>query len=456
MPNSRLLLLACVALAIGCRGAADENAALDEAVRYAELPGLRATHHKGLQEELARLESERATPLLLDETAGTASSAHQVVTPTAVDAAGSTNARGAVVQWKQFFAPRTVSDVAARLDELYPSGVLEFHPLALRTAVELRTQYEPQRQRFRRLSAQASPPDWRHAQGLLADASYVEVARTCGRLEGLAAAELLHNGQPEAALEAVRQMLAGAESLAAEPRVVSRITAVHARHDALRALAAVVAHPQAGRDVWQTAAALLTAQLERWPHDKLAWIGDRAVGLHTYELVRDGRLLSLLTPEEKLRFRRLGLYDELEESVAAGIDADEMYYLSAMRRLIAACDKPYHQRTALLKAIRGELLDLHGTAQYPLVADTLLLADFEAGLRLQALDRARFEAWLLALRAAISPMPPSAGVNPLTGEPFHLSLDDRRVQVTGIDPISREQVSIPLAASQETTTPQGL
>jgi hypothetical protein len=286
----------------------------------------------------------------------------------------------------------------------------------------------------------------------LADISQISVAQICTRLEGLAAAELLHDGRPDAALDAVRHMLAYAQALAAEPRVVARVAAVYARHDALRALAAVLDHPRSDAPLLREAAAQVETLLQSWPHDKLAWIGDRAAGLHTYEMVRDGRLLSLLTSEEKVRFRRLGMYDELEESVAANIDADEMYYLSAMRRLIAVCDKPHHQRTALLKAVRHELLDLHSTAQYPLVADTLLLSDFEQGFRLQALDRARVEAWRLALRHALAARDagsataePEQVVNSLTGEPFRAAIGGKHVVVEGVDPQTDERVRVRIA-----------
>jgi hypothetical protein len=444
----RAALIALLAFATGCNQPTEEEAAIDIAHRYAELPGLKATTHKGLRDELARLIDERATPKLLDEARDAALADAYRLTTVAADIDDSAGPRGATIDWQAFFAPRKLEDVAARVDRIYPDGPLKLHPAVLRTAIELRTQHEPQRQRLRRLLSLGYALQWKHAEGLLAEASDTTVLRICSRLEGLAVAEALNDGRPEAALASVRTMFAAAERLAIESRVVSRIVAVQIRADALGALAAVLDHPAAGDKLRREAALLIDAQLQRWPHDRLAWQGDRAAGLHTYELIRDGGLMTLLTGAEKVRFKQLGVYQDLEQSVAQNIDADEMYYLSAMRRLIAVSEKPHHQRIELLQAIRQELLELHQTAQYPVVADTMLLADFEQGFRLQALDRARMEAWQLALRAAeTSPAEQTATLNPtvnsLTGEPFVLSIENSHVVVDGIDPDRDELISLP-------------
>lgn len=441
-----MLVAALICAAAGCGQVDEEQEAMNMALRYAELPGLRATTHKGLQEELARLVDERATPKLLDEARAQAAADAYRLTTVAVESGDELQAAGptsTVIDWDEFFSPRKLDDVVERIDKVYPAGPLKFHPAVLRGAIELRTQYEPQRQRFRRLLAMQLPQQWKHSQGLLAETSDATVLRICARLEGLAAAEALADNRPETALACVRQMIAAAERLAAESRVLSRVVAVDIRDDALRALAAVAVHPQTGAGLHREISDLIDAQLAQWPSDRLAWIGDRAAGLHTYEMVRDGQLMLLLTGAEKVRFKRLGVYDNLEQFVAANIDGDEMYYLSAMRRLIAVCDKPYYRRVELLEGIRNELLDLHATAQYPVVADTILLFDFEAGFRLQALDRARLEAWRLALHAATSSTLPEPGVNPLTGQPFEIAIENSFVVVGAIDPETGEQLVIP-------------
>jgi hypothetical protein len=149
-----------------------------------------------------------------------------------------------------------------------------------------------------------------------------------------------------------------------------------------------------------------------------------------------------------VRIRRAASLDELQQAVQANVDNDEMVYLKLMRRLVDACDRPYYQRREVLDAIGQELFELRDSTEYPFVADTILLTDVDKAHRLQAVDRARMDAWLLALQAATSNAPPpSPAVNPLTGEPFRLSVAPARIVVDGIDPGAAERVVIPVTSS---------
>lgn len=431
-----LFSLLCV---VGCARNADQRAVQQAVARYAALPGLAATHHQGLQDELARLRTEGATPRQLDGAVA------ETAAPTPTAVAGPAAANYGDVEWSRFFRPDSLKAAAGRIDAVFPARSLSLTPLMLTSANSLLRQYEPPLRRYRRLTTQAGfRPGWTVSQGLAADTTFVEVGRLCARLEGLSAAASLARGEPGPALEAMERMLDTAYLLAAERRVVSRMTAVEVRRDALVVLSAVVEHEDCTDHHRRRAMNRIANELQRWPEDKQTWIGDRALGLQVYEMVRDDRLLSILTVDEKTAFRRSGTLSEMEEAVLANIDADEMFYLGAMRRIIAASDQPFYRRTKLLDSVRGELLALRDSPRYPFVADVILLSDFEEGHRRQAADRARVEAWLLALETAQGAATNASLVNPLTGATYRVSVEPGRVVVGGVDPRTDESIVVPL------------
>ena len=116
-----------------------------------------------------------------------------------------------------------------------------------------------------------------------------------------------------------------------------------------------------------------------------------------------------------------------------------------MRDVIEACDQPFYERTELLSQIENNLQVLRATESYPFVSDELLLIELSQGHRLQALDRARCEAWALALRIATDGKPAQLPTNPLTGDRFVIDTTARRVIVDAIDPESQHRaVRVPI------------
>lgn len=121
------------------------------------------------------------------------------------------------------------------------------------------------------------------------------------------------------------------------------------------------------------------------------------------------------------------------------IDADERYYLQAMRQLIEACERPYCERRDVLAAVGRELRHKEQTSEYPLIAGSLLLADLETAHRRQAEDLARCQAWLVALGTALGredPIrdSPALVINPLTGSAYQIDRSPLAVTVSGVLP----------------------
>jgi hypothetical protein len=130
----------------------------------------------------------------------------------------------------------------------------------------------------------------------------------------------------------------------------------------------------------------------------------------------------------------------LGQIVAKNLDTDELFYLKTMRRVIADCQLPYFQRAELWESIEAELEELRSSDQYPFVADQILLGDIEEDQRRQALDRARCEAWRLALCLACGRDTPRHVLNPLTGTPFQFQRNDESITVEAIDPEDEDSV----------------
>ena len=396
--------------------------------RYAALPGLTNTHNGDLQAELARLIAEQATPLQLISVASSSSADQPSLEamPAAVSA---------VSRLDKIFPPNFRESGREQLAKVWPAEGFEFSPATLHVIAALTQRYRSKREQYEKLVSELDfqlPVD--HLLGLSADTAYLDAIEIGQRLEGLYVALLLSAGDAEAAIEPLRLMLRVSELLAREKSIVSRGAGAVRRGEALQVLEGIAKHSAATPSVHRQLKMLLDQQLERWPADANAWIGDRAQGLHTYELVRGGYLLSLFTYDEIREYRDEVGIDKLAEIVANNVEHDELFYLHTMRDVIDACRKPHYERGSVFRQIENNLELLRARHTYPFVADQLLLLQLEQGSRLMALDRARCEAWALALRIAGGHTPSEPTINPLTGDEFFVEVTDTQVIVDAIDP----------------------
>ena len=391
--------------------------------QYGSLPALRASHDTNLTDELARLTSEQATP-------------EQLTATTSVDG-GTASPLDLGQAMSQVVSHKHVALCLQRIEKLYPREAFTFDPIGLASLLEVGGPFADALRQYRQL---LSRPDMEFRvdlmRGLLADLSYIDQARFAHRLEAISAAEALASGMPAEAVFPLRNMLAICAKLGPLPHVVPRLTAAALRADALRVLEAIAQHPQASLAIQRQLYQLVDQQLAAWPDDATAWIGDRAQGLHTYELIRNGYLTSILSRSELEELKQNRQFTAFLRAVDAGLDADQLYYLKTMRRIIQQCDEPYYRRNVTLREIAAELQELEQTSRYPIIAARLLLDDLARGHRLQAADRARCEAWALALAAATGLPRPPLNVNPLRGEPYSEKTSPAQVTVGNID--SRE------------------
>lgn len=406
------ITLAWVLLALlGCSGSTQEGVGLDDMERFGSLPYLSATRDPQLADELARIAEEGGTP-------------EQLTQPDDEDSLGAA--------LTELFPEDRLDALVARSGELLPPGEFRFEPTRLQHAIAFRRKHDRQRLEVRKaLKRPNRHLGIRFVAGFAADTSVIDVLRLCVRLEAFHAAELLAEDDLDGAIGAVDRMLALAQPLAAEKHLDARLHAAYLGAEALAIAQTIVAHRDATREHLQALLQTARAHLQNWPDDANAWIGERAIGLHTYELVRDGALLILLTEEEIEEFKQEGNLQVIGAAARRDADRDQLYYLEAMRRVIEACQKPHHARLARFDSIHYELQRRWGTPEHPIVAGRLLLKDLAAGSAVQALDRAQWAAWVLALATATGESPTQT-VNPLTGEPYDVARVDTLIVVSGI------------------------
>jgi hypothetical protein len=392
-----LMLMPCV----GCHRNEAARPPVKQAVDFSHLPGLRATTDLALRDELARIEEEKATPELLMRTG----------VPPQENIATGLNA---------LFPPAQAPAIFAQSTELLPSGAFTFTPPALEKAAAFEKRYDRQRREARKvLHSPLCNFGIRYTDGFDADLSLVDVVRLCARLEAFEAAQCLSNAKVDGAVESVRQMLRLACCLASVKHVAVRVQGAYTRTEALAVLQAVVEHPRLNRTHLEQLSATFRDLLATWPSDADAWRGERALGLHGYELVRAGQADTLLTQEEAKQLDEQGILAELPNIAKQTVDNDERFYLQAMRRAIESCSRPYYARLEMFADLRNALQARSHSRSYPIIAGRLLLTNIQEGQGVQAQDRANCEAWALALAAATGQPAPPYDKNPLTGQAYY-------------------------------------
>lgn len=420
---SRGSLFLTLVLLCGCNGRSSRNFSDPaEMERYAALPFATATHHEGLRAELARVVTEHGTP-------------EQIAVQTKALAKQSSNdsRHNVIAELKEIFPLDTRERLAKRLETIYPDATFRFAPLVHTTIGDLLQVADDRQHDYQRLMSSATLERVHlHARGLAADTDYLDAVEVGNRLLGLTISEHLATKRIPQAVDSLDVMFRAAEWLARERHPAPRVAAAQRRAEAFAALGAIARHPDCSSEILAKLQRIVDRQLSNWPPDADAWIGERAEGLHTYELVRDGYLLSVLPFEQLRKFRDLLGIDKLGQIVAANLDGDELFFLTTMRKLIDSCSVPFYQRTAVFAQIDTELEKLRSSDEYPLIADQLLLLEIAPRQREIALDRARCEAWHIALLRAAGSDTAVEVINPVTGKPFSIVPTEKQVTVGDI------------------------
>jgi len=440
-PTSFVLLAALGAAAVsGCReqpagpvSAGPVSPASADADELGKLPGLSQTGDRRLLAERARIIEEAGTP-------------EQLLRP------GIAEAENAAAVLAGLFPPGRARALLEQSDELLPDGRYRLNPIELERAIRFRIrlarEHEQVRQALGRFQCRF---ELRYDLGLRADLGFIDVVRLGARLEGFSAAEWLAGGDLNAAIDSIGRILRLAACLAEEKHPTTRLQAAAVRREGLALLGRIVEHRTLALEHLKRLEPMMREHLAAWAPDAHAWIGDRALGMYAYELVRAGRCRELLTDEEIDRFRQEGILDELPAAAARAANDDELFYLQAMRSVVDACRRPYFQRIAVFEAIDRDGRQKEREPDYPLVAVRLLLPDVPQGHLVQARDRAACEVWALALGLAVGRDAPGEQISPVSGRAYRVVRQEGRIEVR--DPA--DQGEPPLAAVVPDLAPSG-
>lgn len=263
-----------------------------------------------------------------------------------------------------------------------------------------------------------------HKYGFFAAMGYLNDAALGSRLMLLRAQQRGNESAPEGLGDLLRSLRL-AQELSQVQRVESRIQAATLREEALTIAGRFLAAGYLGRFEAEQLYGRLRDQLADWPSDRRMLIGERATVMHAYEAIHGGMLGQLLTVEEHERLKEDGQLERIRSASPETIHADESRYLQAISKLIEAADLPQSARIPAIEQAFGIVNLAPG-----LFAGPLFLQDLPEALRVASEDRARAEAWTLALAVAAELKPPPFRTSPLSGEEYVAERDLDRVVIT--------------------------
>jgi len=411
----------CIFLGLVClNGCSDSEPTVASVTKTsAVLEKTKQSHFQPLQDELRQLSADHALPEQID-------GSRIITSPNAESFAANV---GTILDEKQ------TQRILTRLDDFFPDGRRPVTALTLEQAAGFVKFYQSQQMAARKsLDGPQDQFQWLAADGWFADTSFTEKAHALCGLELISGIDAITSGNLPAAIEAISYSGRILRRLGEDQHLTSRLTVVNLRRQWLEMIAVAVAHPDIQREHLQQIYDLLLRQMANWPDESKPWIVDRAIGLQTFELVRQGNYLSLLDKEETDKLEEEGMQVIKSRSVLRYIDQDEMFYLAIMRRLIGVVKVPYNERTSVRDEIKAKIKAAPESEQYPQVSVELLLDGIDNAQRRISDDRARCEAWVLAVAHSITAQAPDYAKNPTTGEAFEILSDENVVEVKGLTP----------------------
>lgn len=420
-----------------------------------KLPATMATGDAELRQELERLEQAGQLPWQRQA---------QTVPPTD---------NAAAVLARQFTGLKA-EPLAAEAAPLLATG-LEYSLTEQETARALLDRFEAQRMAAREsLSLPHASFGIDPAAGLLAELDCIGQARLIVRLEALATALALGRLGPIAAsgaaadvadagagpraatdrpgvapnldqaVAAVDAAIRWVDCLAREPHPICRLESVHLRGEALLALEAVAQHPEITSRHLQQLEESVKQSLTQWPADAEVCYTERVLGMQMYELIRNGQPQAVQSnhppPADEADLVR-----RVRKMTPEQIDRDQLFYLRAIDGIARDSRDDFPDRQQAFEALRV-LAGPPDADTYPVIAMGVLLNDLDRLHQFLTYDRARMEAWAVALAAARGEQSPALGVSPRTGEPYRVDERPDRVAVWGHGSLEGNQGERPIVA----------
>lgn len=412
------------AAAIGCRPAAIPTAKPPKTTRewlagYAELRSSRMTENAFLRDELFRIEAESGLPKQFTKP--------PIVTVKDAD-------EGVSGPLKLITTASQLNHLDRRLGFVFPPAEFVIAERHMLEVDRLSSEYAELRKALERFSrARDWTIDLHFDEGSLFVAHFLPCIETALKLELCVSGLACRKSDWPSAKEGFTCAWRSIEILAAQPHLESRVMAAKLRTPALRLLETLLHSPDCQESEVREFRDLLAHCLNRWPADDLVWRGERARALHFFEMIRDGQALSLADEELQSAIDDHGGVKDFGMWLHKHVDADEIYYLETMRRMIASCEAPFADRIATLADLQSDLQLQAKSDTDPLLSRLMLLGDLEVGMKWQASDRLHCEVMLIALDHAVGDVNVSRSLqrSPLTGRPYRVTSLQRLIRVDG-------------------------
>lgn len=419
MHPTRLLIVLFFLLLIGCRPAPTSTAKPPKTMRewlarFAELRYSRLTENAFLREELFRVESESGLPNQF------------AIANDAPD--------GAHGPLKSITSAAQLNHLDRRLAHVFPQAEFAIAERHIAEIERLRSEYSELRKDLDRFSlAKDWTIDLAFNEGSLFAGHFIPCIEAAIKLELTIAGLTTRKAEWQAAKESSLRVWRAIEILAAQPHLECRVLAAKLRTSALGLLESMLKSPACDASQVRGFRDLLAQCLADWPADDRVWRGERARALHFFEMVRDGQILSLANEDLEMAIDDHGGAKDFGIWLHAHVDADELYYLEAMRRLITSCETPFADRNATLRDLSSDLQRLAKSDADPLLSRVMLLGDIESGMKWQASDRLHCEVMLIALDHAVGDGSVSSTLqrSPLTGREYRVTELQRLIRVDG-------------------------
>jgi hypothetical protein len=253
-------------------------------------------------------------------------------------------------------------------------------------------------------------------------------------LEEYAIAQALLEGNMDTAIDALAYIFRIAQLASTLGNVGVRADAAMVRLRAFDVMQRVVLDPQFEKKHMSRLREMLMEQRENWTAEYFAWFGDRASGLMLYQrMIVDGPV-NALTPEELEVWEKRGIYDSEDANTLQNTfvrafrkyhEADMVFYLQSMQKILEISNKPFVQRLDVLNQINRELLASQGTRDkngigMEYFAANLLLKDMDRMMRVFVQDQSALDRAYVAMLHSLGQRKTSSFSDPSTGEPYEV------------------------------------
>ncbi len=431
LANNAIAVVATTVFFVGCGGS---RPTLEEIVEAAgELPGTRNSSHPELRAALRALETTDGLPSDLHV---------RSVTP---------GENGAVVLKQAIPFDENFASVSEQVETVFFDLLDDPLPQWHRKAQQL------VREHYETLAAADAASDMRSCnfsvdfeRGYFNDTHFLDATAMACRLQLISAALATESGNLGDAIDEFVRAYRWCDRLGEVPMLEAQLQAASLRGNAAIVLSLIATDQRATQADLKRLSVAMGHSLDTWPSERKMLVGERALAMHAYEMIRKGFIELVVTMDERKVLRQEKILEKLREADEAIIDDDEFQYLDYMAAVIAIADRPYHLRVSELRELDRQLAISNG-GRYAWLANRAFADGLTAAQAQLARSHGELIGWYVALCEASGDGLEAASVNPFNGETIVVERLGNRIIARLADPkLPDPSVRLPDAPSAVT------